>query len=110
MSEVRKHQRVTASGRRTTVRHHTRGGKRTRREDEAEAAREAWADRNAPHVSSLTPAEPEPQAQEWWAEDGMPPPGAFWADDDEVGDWHGHAFKVNRAPAYQPQRDYDFDG
>ena len=105
MTEVRKHQRQTASGKRTTVRHHTRGGEKTdRREDEAEAAREAWADRNAPHVSTLG-GETDPQPEEWWAEDDMPPPGAFWADDDEVGNWHG---VVNRAPAYRPQGDHDF--
>ena len=86
MSEVRRHQRVTASGKKTTVRHHTRSGDRTaRREDEAQAAREAWADRNAPHVSTLTPAEPGPQAQEWWAGDDEPPPGEFW-DDEEKDD------------------------
>jgi hypothetical protein len=111
MSEVRRHQRVTASGKRTTVRHHTRGGDRTtRREDEAQAAREAWADRNAPHVSTLTPAEPEPQAEEWWAGDDGPPPGEFWDDDeperepspafaamqDEMRDWRSRDIDVPR--------------
>jgi hypothetical protein len=105
MSEVRRHRRQTASGKRTTVRQHTRSGDKAQREDEAQTAREAWADRAAPHVSSLRPAEPEPQAQDWWAQDDMPPPGAFWAEEDEVGNWHG---TVNRAPAYQPQGDYDF--
>ena len=93
MTEVRKHRRVTASGKLTTVRHHTRSGEKTRREDEAEAAREAWADRNAPHVSSLAPAEPEPQAEEWWAGDDEPPPGEFWDEDDAGEDCdHSPAF------------------
>jgi hypothetical protein len=106
MTEVRKHQRQTASGRQTTVRHHTRGGERTRREDEAEAAREAWADRAAPHVSTLS-SETEPAAEEWWAGDDEPPPGEFWDDDpepepspaflsmqDEMRDWRSRRIEV----------------
>ena len=122
MTEVRKHQRQTASGKRTTVRHHTRGGEKARREDEAEAAREAGLTvprRTCPRSGT---AEPERQSEEWWAEDDRPPPSEFWDEDDtgEDGghlhpDWakvehEGHTFRVNRAPAYQPQGDHDFAG
>lgn len=77
MTEVRKHQRTTATGKRTTVRHHTRGGERTRREDEAEEAREAWADRAAPHVSTLG-GETDPQPEEWWDGESEEPEGDWW--------------------------------
>jgi hypothetical protein len=83
MGEVRKHRRLTASGKTTTVRHHQRntgssasGGQ----QDEAEQARAAWAERAAPHVSSFAPAESAVQDEDWWDGDDGAPAGDFWAE------------------------------
>jgi hypothetical protein len=71
MTEVRKHQRTTASGKTTTVRQHHR--------DTPEAARAGWERRvasaqaaPAPHVSSVAPAEPAGAEGSWWADDAQP--------------------------------------
>ena len=97
MSEVRRHQRRTASGKRTTVRHHTRDAATGGTNDQPPGT---WYFRNRedgdiyavhpdgsthrltgeteeatppPNVSELRTAEPERPAEEWWAEDEPEP-------------------------------------
>lgn len=81
MTEVRKHQRKTASGKTTTVRHHTRQGGDGQGSD-AERARAAWQDRAAPHYSTLPVPEPRAADDSFWDEDSQEPEGEWWADDE----------------------------
>jgi hypothetical protein len=84
VTEVRRHQRRTASGKTATVRQHTR--------DTGDGARDAWAARmEAARQPSAAPvvggpeltAQPEPVAQDWW--DGEEAPeGDFW-DEPAIG-------------------------
>jgi hypothetical protein len=89
MTEVRRHQRQTASGKTTTVRQHHRdtGG--------GDAARAGWAQRvessRALHVSALQAGEPEPAAEEWWDDSPQEEPAgesrAFLDMQQEMRDW-----------------------
>jgi len=88
VTRVRRHTRKTASGKTATVRQHER--------DTGDGMRPVPEGMTPPPMvgqGKPTPAQPA-QAQEWWAEDEV--------------EHEGHTFKVNRAPAYQPQGDYDF--
>lgn len=82
MTEVRKHKRQTASGKTTTVRHHTRRGGDGK--DDGAQARAAWQDRAAPHYSTLPPSAPPTADESFWDEDSQEPDGEWWADDDEA--------------------------
>lgn len=80
MTEVRRHQRQTASGKTVSVRHHTR--------DTGEGARQGWADRVA-QSSAYYPAPPPPEppetapvAEDWWDGDDADPGGDWWDDND----------------------------
>jgi hypothetical protein len=77
MSEVRRHQRKTASGKVTNVRRHTRDVDGAGRRDPGERERDGSADAAVPHVSSLASADPGPVNEDWWddgAEDFASPP------------------------------------
>ena len=83
MVEVHRHQRITESGKRTTVRRHTRSAPGT-----GEAALEAWETRAQrrwippPNAADITdvPNEDEPL---WWDEEEDPQPRP-WEDDGEM--------------------------
>jgi hypothetical protein len=81
MTEVRKHKRQTASGKTTTVRHHTRNTGDGSRDDAAQA-RSAWQDRAAPHYSTLPAPEPQAADDSFWDEDSAEPEGEWWAGDE----------------------------
>jgi hypothetical protein len=76
MTEVRKHQRRTASGKRTTVRRHTRDTGRGPGGDERRPAAEDAPP--APSARRLPPAEPREDAETWW--DGDEAPREPWMD------------------------------
>ena len=105
MGTVRRHKRVTASGRMVTVRQHTRdydiGPDGNERRPAAEDAAPA------PRAAELPPPTERENDETWWDDDE--PRQEPWMDtgDGEV-EYEGHTFKVNRAPAYRPQGDYDF--
>jgi hypothetical protein len=108
MTEVRKHQRQTASGRTTTVRHHTRNaGSRGGGEDDSHPpGTQYMQDGDAtyahhpdgtrhrvpgePPRPSTAPvvgseelrADPTPRDEDWWADD-EPTAGELWADEDD---------------------------
>lgn len=72
MSEVRKHKRQMASGKTTTVRHHTRKGGSG--ENAGGREFEANPDYRPPHVSEIPAQETGEADESWWADD-EPEPG-----------------------------------
>ena len=79
MTEVRRHQRQTASGKTATVRQHERNT----------GAGQAWADRVQETTqrgwaipSRAEHAEP-PRDGEWWDDDEATPAGDWWAEEEE---------------------------
>lgn len=109
MSEVRRHQRKSATGKTVTVRHHTRGDGTA-----AERKREAWEKRAAERWTPPPPAEDhaapneneeswwdedEPRPQAWMAEPEREPSQAFLDMQQEMRDWRGRDIQV---PPAQP--------
>lgn len=108
MTEVRKHKRQTASGKTTTVRHHTRRGGDGK--DDPAQARAAWQDRAAPHYSTLPATAPPAADESFWDEDSAEPDGEWWAEDEpnpafaqmqrDMDDWHAQGER-GPSPAQQ---------
>ena len=105
MGIVHSYKRVTVSGRRVTVRQHTRDTGGSDGNERRPAAVDAAP---APNAAKLPPAEPRDDAETWW--DDEEPRREPWMDDSDEVEHEGHTFKVNRAPAYRPQGDHDFAG
>lgn len=107
MTEVRRHQRRTASGKLTTVRRHERDTGGGPVDDPYRPAPYVGDAAVAERVPPQAEADAAPPArEEWWDDDSAPVAGDWWAQD-EV-EHEGHTFKVNHAPAYRPKGDYDF--
>jgi hypothetical protein len=99
MTEVRRHQRQTASGKRTTVRHHTRGGDKAQRDERRPAAEDAappyrYCDCVGSHrpgcangvPGGLPPLPDTPDEDEAWWDDSEPRPEPWMDDGDDGGE------------------------
>jgi len=104
MTEVRRHQRQTASGKTATVRRYTRGG------EAAERKRQAWEDRaaaqwtpppaaadvhtTAAHEDEQWWDEDEPRQEAWMAEPEQEPSQSFLDMQSEMRDWRERRIEV----------------
>ena len=105
MTEVRRHQRQTASGKTTTVRQHERntGGGRAWADRVQETTQRGWAvPARAEH------AEP-PRDDELWDDDEATPAGDWWAEDQETAECPdcGKTLPVNLGGTLSGHRDPD---